>query len=42
MLVFAMECANRYLPGIRAVIDGNAAKTALEAIAFLFVLEFLQ
>ena len=32
LLVFAMECANRYLPGIRTVIDGSAAKTALEAI----------
>jgi len=32
LLVFAMECVNRYLPGIRAVIDGSDAKAALEAI----------
>ncbi len=32
MLVFSLECYNRYLPGIRAVIDGSAAKPAIEAI----------
>ena len=32
LLVFAMECANRYLPGIREVIGGGEPKAAIEAI----------
>jgi hypothetical protein len=32
LLVFAMECVNRYLPGIREVVGGSEPKAAIEAI----------
>jgi len=32
MVVFSIECVNRYLPGMRAVLEGASAKQALEAI----------
>jgi hypothetical protein len=32
LVVFALECLNRYLPGIRAVIDGTEPKFAIEDI----------
>lgn len=32
LIVFSLECLNRYLPGIRAVIEGSDPKTAIEAI----------
>jgi hypothetical protein len=32
LIVFSLECLNRYLPGIREVIDGTDAKAAIEAI----------
>ena len=32
LIVFLLECINRYLPGIRAVLAGEAAKSAIEAI----------
>ncbi len=32
LVVFSLECLNRYLPGIRAVIGGESAKSAIEAI----------
>lgn len=32
LVVFTLECFNRYLPGIRAVLAGEQAKSAIEAI----------
>lgn len=32
MIVFSLECYNRYLPGIRAVIGGDEAKSAIEDV----------
>ncbi|WP_124949519.1 YbjN domain-containing protein [Sulfuriferula thiophila] len=32
LIVFSLECMNRYLPGIRAVIAGAEPKTAIETI----------
>ena len=32
LIVFSLECVNRYLPGIREVIAGADPKTAIEAI----------
>lgn len=32
LVVFSLECVNRYLPGIRAVVAGEEARSALEAI----------
>lgn len=32
LIVFSLECLNRYLPGIREVIGGTAPKAAIEAI----------
>lgn len=32
LVVFALECMSRYLPGIRAVIDGTEPKFAIEDI----------
>lgn len=32
LVVFSIECVNRYLPGMRAVLEGVSAKQALEAI----------
>lgn len=32
LIVFSLECVNRYLPGIREVIAGTDPKTAIEAV----------
>lgn len=32
LVVFSLECVNRYLPGIRAVLAGEDPKAAIEAI----------
>ena len=32
LIVFSLECFNRYLPGIRAVLDGQTALAAIETI----------
>jgi hypothetical protein len=32
LITFSLECVNRYLPGLRAVLDGTAPKQAIEAI----------
>ncbi len=32
LIVFSLECYNRYLPGIRAVIGGQDAQAAIETI----------
>ena len=32
LIVFSLECFNRYMPGIRAVLGGQAPKAAIEAI----------
>ena len=32
LVIFSIECVNRYLPGMRAVLEGASAKQALETI----------
>lgn len=32
LVVFSLECFNRYLPGIRAVLNGDTPRDAIEAI----------